>query len=135
VRDRKALFVFPGVLIGAALVALVVFVVIDSDIGERASEAGDPWKRGKRIYTTVCGVCHHPDPRQEYGTAGNFGPAIAGSSRELLELRVRHGKYPASYTPKRTTRLMTTFTLSDDAIGALHAFVSAPDARRDPDAK
>jgi mono/diheme cytochrome c family protein len=120
--------ILPGVAIGAGLVIVVIVLAM----GPKA-DAGpgvDPRKRGKRIYTTICGMCHHPDPTQQYGTSGAFGPPIAGSSFELLKMRVRNGRYPKGYKPKRTTRLMTSFELTDDQLRALHAFVSDPNANK-----
>jgi len=49
-----------------------------------------------------CIACHNPDP----GKDGPLGPAVKGSSRELLEARVVQGNYPPGYTPKRPSRVM-----------------------------
>ena len=65
------------------------------------SGPGDP-ARGRRIYMTVCITCHNPDPAKD----GPIGPAIKGSSRELIEARVLYQTYPPGYTPKRKTQLM-----------------------------
>jgi len=62
---------------------------------------GDP-ERGRRVYMTVCISCHNPDPSKD----GPIGPAIKGSSRELIEDRVLYQTYPPGYTPKRKTALM-----------------------------
>jgi mono/diheme cytochrome c family protein len=62
---------------------------------------GDP-DRGRRIYMTVCITCHNPDPSKD----GPIGPAIKGSSRELIEARVLYQSYPPGYSPKRKTALM-----------------------------
>jgi hypothetical protein len=35
-----------------------------------------------------------------------WGPAVKGSSPELVELRVLRAEYPAVYKPKRETRVM-----------------------------
>jgi mono/diheme cytochrome c family protein len=74
-----------------------------SNPGSTASTdgTGDP-ARGRRIYMTVCITCHNPDPSKD----GPIGPAIKGSSRELIEARVLHQSYPPGYTPKRKTALM-----------------------------
>jgi mono/diheme cytochrome c family protein len=69
--------------------------------GVAATGPGDP-ERGRRIYMTVCISCHNPDPSKD----GPIGPAIQGSSRELIEARVLHQAYPPGYTPKRKTALM-----------------------------
>ena len=65
------------------------------------SGPGDP-AQGRRIYMTVCITCHNPDPSKD----GPIGPAIKGSSKELIEARVLYQSYPPGYTPKRKTQLM-----------------------------
>ena len=69
--------------------------------GGRSSDAPDP-ARGRRVYLANCSSCHSPDPSRP----GPLGPAIQGSSRELIEARVLRAGYPSSYRPKRTSRLM-----------------------------
>lgn len=59
-------------------------------------------ERGRHVFLAQCVTCHGPDPTQ----AGSIGPALKGSSRELLEAKVLRGAYPPGYTPKRTTRIM-----------------------------
>jgi len=69
------------------------------------SESGsrDPAaERGRQIYLAQCITCHNTDP----SLPGAVGPAVRGSSRELLEAKVVRGTYPPGYTPKRTTRVM-----------------------------
>lgn len=80
-------------------------------------------ERGRRIYLTDCVVCHNPDPNQ----AGSEGPAIAGSSRELVEARVLHLKYPPGYKPKRATHAMRAFPqlAANGQIYDLTAFLQA----------
>jgi mono/diheme cytochrome c family protein len=63
--------------------------------------SGDPQK-GRRVYMAVCISCHNPDPSKD----GPIGPAVKGSSRELIEARVLYQSYPPGYTPKRKTALM-----------------------------
>jgi mono/diheme cytochrome c family protein len=58
--------------------------------------------RGRQIYLASCTACHNADP----SLAGPVGPALRGSSRELVEARVIRGAYPPEYTPKRSTSLM-----------------------------
>ena len=61
------------------------------------------------------GTCHGPDPAQ----AGPVGPAVKGSSRELLEAKVLRGAYPPGYTPKRSTKVMVPMPALAGEIGAL----------------
>ena len=49
--------------------------------------------RGRQVYAANCTACHHVDPTLD----GTMGPAIAGSSRELLVARVLGGDYPSGY--------------------------------------
>ncbi len=76
--------------------------------------------KGKLIYDTICTVCHGPDPKVD----GPLGPAISGSSEELLRLRVLLNKYPDGYTPKRDTKMMPPFPQYKDDIGHIHAFLN-----------
>lgn len=58
--------------------------------------------KGKETWLAQCIACHNPDPAKD----GPLGPAVKGSSRELLEARVVQGTYPPGYTPKRPSRVM-----------------------------
>jgi mono/diheme cytochrome c family protein len=77
-------------------------------------------QRGRAVYAGVCIACHNPDPRQD----GALGPAVAGASRELLEARVLHAKYPPGYTPKRTTQAMPAMPHLGGKIDDLAAFLA-----------
>ena len=59
-------------------------------------------EKGKAVYLPNCGACHNADPSLD----GPVGPAINGSSRELLEARILSAGYPEGYTPKRDTKMM-----------------------------
>lgn len=88
-----------------------------------------PAQAGRIIYMTTCAQCHNLDPKQ----AGTQGPAIAGSSHELVEDRVLHLTYPAGYTPKRSTHAMRAFPqLTPKQIDDLTAFL---DSVAEPPAK
>jgi mono/diheme cytochrome c family protein len=63
--------------------------------------AGDPAK-GRQVWLAQCIACHNADP----GKDGAIGPAVKGSSRELVEARVLRAAYPPGYTPKRETKVM-----------------------------
>jgi mono/diheme cytochrome c family protein len=66
-----------------------------------APAVGDASK-GRQVWLSQCVACHNTDP----GKDGPIGPAVKGSSRDLLEARVVHGTYPPGYTPKRDSKVM-----------------------------
>jgi mono/diheme cytochrome c family protein len=87
----------------AAAVALAATAGGCSDGGGPAlSPAAE---RGKAIYMGVCSACHNPNPALD----GSIGPALAGSSRALVEARVVHATYPPGYHPKRSSHVMPAF--------------------------
>lgn len=77
---------------------------------------------GRTIYNTHCTACHGANPKLN----GALGPAIFGSSLELLEARVLRAQYPAGYTPKRATGVMAALPFLKDEIPALHAYLNQP---------
>jgi mono/diheme cytochrome c family protein len=81
--------------------------------------AGDPAK-GKVIWNTICQACHGPNPAKE----GPLGPAVTGSSKELVEARVLHAKYPPGYKPKRDTTMMPPFPQYKNDIDDITAFLN-----------
>ncbi|MBI1846827.1 MAG: cytochrome c [Candidatus Rokubacteria bacterium] len=54
------------------------------------------------MFQSQCISCHNMDPSKP----GAIGPAVTGSSRELIEAKVVHGTYPPGYTPKRLSTVM-----------------------------
>lgn len=80
-----------------------------------------PAQRGRILYMTNCVVCHNANPN----FPGSQGPAIAGSSRELIEARVLHLAYPPGYKPQRTTHAMRAFPQLAGQIDNLAAFLQA----------
>ena len=72
-----------------------------------------------------CVVCHNPDPN----VPGSQGPAIAGSSRELVEARVLHLSYPPGYKPKRTTHAMRASPQLAGHIDEITAFLAEAAAK------
>lgn len=79
-------------------------------------------RKGQTLYTLHCTACHNPsDPKRD----GGLGPAIAGSSLELLEARVLRGAYPEGYTPKRATHIMQKLPLVQEDVEALHAYLNS----------
>lgn len=85
--------------------------------GESLSEAA---QRGQRTYQNVCIACHAPDPSVD----GTLGPAIAGSSLELIEGRVLRNEYPPGYTPKRNSTVMPVFPYLEDKLPDLAAYLA-----------
>lgn len=81
-----------------ALLALIVTLAACSDQGALSPEA----ERGRQVYLAQCSACHSPDPAKD----GPLGPAVKGSSRELLEVRLLRGTYPPGYKPKRPSAVM-----------------------------
>lgn len=78
-------------------------------------------KRGKSIYQVNCTTCHSTNPTQD----GPVGPAVSGSSRELVEARIVRGSYPEGYTPKRTTQVMQALPHLAGEIEALTAYLNS----------
>ena len=83
------------------------------------AEDGSPAGRGRHVYLAQCIACHNSDPAKD----GPLGPAIKGSSRELLETRVLRGTYPPGYKPKRGTAIMQPMPQLASAIPDLAAFL------------
>lgn len=78
-----------------------------------------PAARGRQVYLAQCIACHNSDPSRD----GPLGPAIKGSSRELLEARVLRVEYPPGYTPKRRTTIMKPMPQLAASIDDLAAFL------------
>jgi len=66
--------------------------------GEGAGDAA----KGRQVWLAQCIACHNADPSKD----GAIGPAVKGSSRELVEARVLRAAYPPGYKPKRETKVM-----------------------------
>lgn len=108
-----------GLLPAAFLLALVLEVLSACN---RKEPANPVVAKGQARYGVYCGACHSIDPSRD----GTLGPAIKGSSLELLKARVIHGTYPPGYTPKRETRIMQRLPLTEADVEAIHAFLNAP---------
>ena len=83
-------------------------------------EGLEPAARGRLVYAANCTACHHPDPSID----GPVGPAVVGSSLELVEARVLRGEYPPGYTPKRDGALMPPQPYLAPDIPALAAYLN-----------
>jgi mono/diheme cytochrome c family protein len=82
-----------------ALLATVILLAGGCSQEPKLTALGE---RGRQVYQAQCIACHNPDPAKP----GPIGPAVRGSSEELLRARVASGTYPPGYTPKRPTKLM-----------------------------
>jgi mono/diheme cytochrome c family protein len=101
-----------------SLVLLVL--VLLSAMACPPSQPEDPaYTRGKTAYMGTCIACHNMNPALD----GAVGPAIKGSPRALIEAKVVRGEYPASYTPKRTTKVMPPQPQLATSIDDLAAFL------------
>jgi mono/diheme cytochrome c family protein len=98
------------------LVAVAAAACSDPAAGQLSPLA----QEGQRTYQSICIVCHNGDPTKD----GAAGPAIAGSSRELIEARVLRAEYPPGYTPKRAGNAMPRFEYLADKIDALAAYLA-----------
>ena len=87
--------------------------------GTERNQAGSV-KRGKSLYFANCIACHNTDPTK----TGSMGPAISGSSKELLTLKITQGAYPEGYQRKRTTKLMPPLPNLKGDIPSLYAFLN-----------
>ncbi|MEZ4334515.1 MAG: cytochrome c [Myxococcota bacterium] len=76
---------------------------------------------GRSVYNANCIACHAMDPRQD----GALGPAVAGSSLDLIEARVMRAEYPQGYTPKRATRVMVPMPHLKDRLPELAAYLGS----------
>lgn len=77
------------------------------------------WVKGRSVYIANCAGCHNRDPAKD----GPLGPALKGSSRELLEYRVLRRAYPPGYLPKRSTNVMPSFPSLHTEVSNLAAYL------------
>jgi len=102
----------------------------ESDQSSPAAKDPD-WQRGRGIFVANCVACHNNDPSKD----GPIGPAIKGSTKELLEARVLRNGYPADYKPKRPTQVMPQFPFLKDEIPYLVAYLRSDLAHKPIDSK
>lgn len=88
--------------------------------GEDVAKPQSSYAQGEMVYKNVCIACHNADP----SLPGSVGPAIAGSSRELIEARVLRGEYPEGYQPKRSGKTMPHFPHLAGSIDGLAAYLA-----------
>ena len=104
------------------LISLVAagFVACSKDSNDAPASGSNPdLARGRAVFVANCVACHNNDPSKD----GPIGPAIKGSSRELLESRVLSTSYPPNYKPKRPTQVMPQFPYLKDDIQYLAAYL------------
>jgi mono/diheme cytochrome c family protein len=102
------------------LSACVAVALTDCSKDSDESSRKDPdWQRGRAVFVANCVACHNNDPSKD----GPIGPAIKGSSRELVESRVLSTDYPPNYKPKRPTKVMPQFPFLKDEIPYLAAYL------------
>ena len=104
--------------IGLVLIFFLSACGKDSNSPAKTAQGGDA-QRGKAVYLANCIACHNNDPSRD----GPIGPAVKGSSRELVEARVLRAAYPAGYTPKRKTAAMPPQPYLKSAVPDLVAFL------------
>ena len=101
--------------------ALATALLLLPACGGDASGVDTAEGRGERLYKNVCVTCHDPDPNRD----GAVGPAIAGSSVELIEAKVVRGEYPPGYTPRRPSQLMVPLPHLKDYVPDLAAYLQS----------
>lgn len=96
------------------------FILLAAALGLVACAGdGSSAGRGRQVYRAQCLACHNSDPSKN----GSLGPAVKGSSRELLEARILRGAYPPGYKPKRGTAIMQPMPQLASALDDLAAFL------------
>lgn len=92
--------------------------------GETAVDTRTPEElvaAGRATYMANCIACHAMDPTID----GALGPAVSGSSLELLEARIMRGEYPEGYTPKRPSRVMVPLPHLQPRLPELAAYLQS----------
>lgn len=103
---------------------LISLLILIAGCTKKKEAAGpvDLVEAGRSRYQQNCTACHNSNPKLD----GAVGPAVYGSSLELLQARVLTATYPAGYTAKRPTHLMVALPFLKDEIPALHAYLNSP---------
>jgi len=103
---------------------LAIIVLIIACTKKGADKVGSPEsglaQKGRAVYASNCIACHNADPKKD----GALGPALFGSSKELIESRVMRAEYPAGYTPKRKTKVMVALPQLKNDLEALFAYLN-----------
>jgi mono/diheme cytochrome c family protein len=103
------------------LARLVLFALVLTALAGCSGQSGlsPEAERGRQAFLAHCSSCHSADPAQN----GPLGPAVKGSTRELLEARVLRGVYPPGYTPKRPSAVMQPMPHLAGSLDDLAAFL------------
>ena len=101
--------------------AVVVCLATLAALFSACQRSSDPVETGRLAYQANCTACHNPDPARE----GTVGPALAGSSPELVRARVLRAEYPPGYTPQRETHLMPAQPFLAPQVDALAAYLGS----------
>jgi mono/diheme cytochrome c family protein len=101
------------------LLASALLLVGCEKKAETPVAAGPNADRGKQAYMTHCIACHSADPSKD----GTLGPAVKGSSKELITARVLKGEYPPGYKPKRDSKLMVALPHVEKSIDDLYEYL------------
>lgn len=72
---------------------------------------------GEKLYIRNCWSCHS-DPR-----VGMMGPELITTPDRVFKPKILTKSYPDGYKPKRSTKLMPTFKLTDEEIEAIVKYV------------
>lgn len=120
---KSAVAVSIAALVAALLLGLSPGGCSGPEPDANLSEAA---RRGHSVFSFICVQCH--DLKNPFADRPT-GPAIARSSRELIEAKVLRGEYPPGYTPKRPGAItMPKQPQLKDRIDDLYAFLQeAPD--------
>jgi mono/diheme cytochrome c family protein len=108
-----------GILLLISLVAAGLVACSKDSNDAPASGSNPDLARGRAVFVANCVACHNNDPSKD----GPIGPAIKGSSRELIESRVLSTSYPPNYKPKRPTKVMPQFPYLKEDIPYLAAYL------------
>ena len=119
-RAASKLFFCTFATAGFLIVGCLFFVGCTHKSSGAKAQPVSLYERGRVIYFSRCMACHNQDPHQP----GSIGPAIYGSSLELITARVMHAGYPPGYKPQRTTHIMPPLPDLKEDIPALHAFLN-----------
>ena len=109
------------------LSCLLMLAACSNESDQSSPAAKDPdWQRGRAVYVANCVACHNNDPAKD----GPIGPAIKGSPKELVQIRVLRTEYPAGYKPKRPTKVMPQFPFLEPEIPYLAAYLGSESAQQ-----